>query len=70
MTQFVKGQTAQNAQALLAAAEGLGLDVSVVKSVNGGFDVPDEVVEALDSIKDKPAAKPKAAAKKKKEGEN
>lgn len=81
MTKFVKGQTKDNAQRLLGAAEGLGLDRSVIRVTSGGFEVPDEVIEALESIKEpksapkpkaeetKPAPKPRAAAKKK-EGEN
>lgn len=81
MTKFVKGQTRDNARRLLGAAEGLGLEKSAIQVVAGGFEVPDEVLEALESIKEpksapqpkaeekKPAPKPRAAAKKK-EGEN
>lgn len=81
MSTFVKGQTRETAQALLAAADGLGLDRSSIKTVRGGFNVPDEILEALDSIEgieeateetpqEKPAAKRKPAAKKKKVGED
>lgn len=56
----IKGLTYENSTLLLAAAEELGLDPSVVTvdSANGEFVVPDEVAE-----KAFPKAK-KAAAKK------
>lgn len=51
---FVAGLTAENAKALLEAAEKAGMDPSVVRAdSDGGFIVPAELVE-----KKKPAAKP------------
>lgn len=40
---FIQGKTPETARALLDAADAVGLDRQVVRSVTGGFIVPNEV---------------------------
>lgn len=42
---YISGQNAENATLLLAAAEELGQEPFVVATVDGGFNVPQEVAE-------------------------
>ena len=59
---FVDGLTQENAQALLDAAEGLKVSVHEVRTVSGGFVVPQEVADKAFPPKKQTAAK-KAAEK-------
>lgn len=42
---FVQGKTQQTARGLLDAAEDLGLNANVVRTMTGGFIVPNEVYD-------------------------
>lgn len=46
---MVQGKTQATARALLDAADALGLDRNVVRSVTGGFIVPNEVYDAAEN---------------------
>lgn len=45
---YVWGKTPETARALLAAAADLGLEPMVVRTVTGGFIVPDEVYDRVE----------------------
>jgi hypothetical protein len=70
MSGFVQGLTSDNAKALLAIADDLGLDPAVVATADDGFNVPDEVHDAFvkslggdDDDEKKKAPAKKAASK-------
>lgn len=48
---FISGHKPETAKALLEAAEELGYDVYVVKTVQDGFDVPEDVLEKAFPVK-------------------
>lgn len=48
---YVNGKDAQTARDLLAAADRLGLDRGVVRTVQGGFVVPDPVWDDVASAR-------------------
>lgn len=48
---FVQGKTQDTARGLLAAADALGLDRSLIRTVNQGFIVPNEVWDHFDEAR-------------------
>ena len=60
----IEGRSADKATLLLAAAEELGLDASVVRTTSGGYIVPEDVADEAGLSEDKPKPVKKTAAKK------
>lgn len=60
---FVQGKTSEKARELLAAAQEQGVDVALVRTANGGFIVPESLVDGDKTEGDEPKEPEAAKAK-------